>query len=45
MVNEEDCFVPTPENTNTFEATVKVEKPKILKAARLKVARVYRERT
>ena len=45
MVNEEDCFVPTPENTNTYEATVRVENPKILKAARLKVARVFRENT
>ena len=32
--NEEDCFVPTQENTTTFEATAWVEKPKILKAAR-----------
>ena len=45
MINEEDCFVPTPDNTNTYEATVRVEKPKILKTARQKVARVFREKT
>ena len=44
MVTQEECFVPTHENTNTYEATVRVEKPNILKTAKQKVALLYRKR-
>ena len=41
MQEEEECFIPTPENTNTFAQTVRVEKPKILKVAKKKVASMF----
>ena len=31
---EENCFIPTASNCSTVEATLKIEKPKILKAGR-----------
>ena len=43
MTEEEECFIPTLENTSTFEATVRVEKSKILKVAKEKVGRLYRK--
>ena len=42
MVSQDDCFISTPENTNSYEETVTVEKPKILKTAKQKVAFLYR---
>ena len=42
MTEEEQCFIPTPENTSTFEATVRVEKKKIMKAAKEKVSCIFR---
>ena len=44
MRQEEQCFIPTTDNTDTFEATVRVEMPKVKKVASLKVAQVYREK-
>ena len=40
---EEECFIPTEDNTNIFRATVRVEMPKIKKVAKQKVAQLYRE--
>ena len=45
MKEEEECFIPTPENTNTFQATARVEKPKILVAAKKKVSEIYKRRS
>lgn len=44
MGTEQDCFIPTEQNTDTFEATLRVEMPKIKKAAKLKVAQLYRDK-
>ena len=41
---EEQCLIPTPENTATYEATMKVEKPKIMKAAKDKVNQIFRDK-
>ena len=41
MREEEDCFIPTQDNTDTFEATMRVEMHKIKKVARQKVAKIY----
>ena len=40
MREEEDCFIPTELNTDSFEATMRVEMPKIKKVANQKVARI-----
>ena len=45
MKEETQCFIPTPENTNTFQATARVEKPKILVEAKKKVSEIYRRRS
>ena len=44
MREEEDCNIPTGQNTETFEATDRVEMPMIQKVAKLKVDRIYREK-
>ena len=44
MENKEVCFIPTPDNCSTYEATVRVEKPKVLKAAKAKVGKIYEKR-
>ena len=41
MQEEEEYFMPTPENTITFAQTVRVEKPKIMKVAKKKVAAMF----
>jgi hypothetical protein len=41
---EDKCFIPTPTNCATYEATLRVEKPKILKAAKAKVAQLFRRK-
>ena len=41
---EDECFIPTPTNCATYEATLRVEKPKILKAAKAKVAQLFRRK-
>ena len=40
MKEDNECRIPTPENCSTFAVTVRVEKPKILKAAKEKVAKI-----
>ena len=45
MKAETDCFIPTPENTNTFEATARVEKPKIMKVAKKKVCETFKRKS
>ena len=45
MQNETECFIPTPENTNTFAATVRVEKPKIMAVAKKKVCETFKRRS
>ena len=42
MQEEEECFIPTPENTNTYAQTVRVEKPNILSIAKKKVANIFK---
>ena len=44
MREEQDCFIPTLENTNMYEATVRVKLPAIKKVAKQKVAQIYREK-
>ena len=44
MEAEDECFIPTPSNCSTYEATLRVEKPKILKAAKAKVGRIFRRK-
>ena len=44
MQEEVECFIPTPENTNTFNQTVRVEKPKSLKVAKRKVSELFRKK-
>ena len=44
MREEENCNIPTRQNTETFEATDRVEMPMIQKVAKLKVDRIYREK-
>ena len=44
MGREEDCFIPTPDNCATFQATIRVERPKILKAAKAKVVDIYKQK-
>ena len=41
MREEDQCFIPIPENTTTYEAPMKVEKPKIMKAAKEKVKQIF----
>ena len=41
---EDECFIPTPANCTTYEATIRVEKPKILKAAKAKVRQLFRRK-
>ena len=41
---DELCFIPSKENTSTFEATVRIELPKIKKVASQKVSQVFRKR-
>ena len=41
MKEEDDCTIPTPENCATFPVTVRVEKPKIMKVAKGKVAKIF----
>ena len=41
MEEEDDCTIPTPENCATFHVTVRVEKPKIMKVAKGKVAKLF----
>ena len=41
---EDDCFIPTPSNCSSYEATIRVEKPKILKAAKAKVGQIFRRK-
>ena len=41
---DDSCFIPTPTNCSSFEATVKVEKLKILKCAKAKVGEMYQKR-
>ena len=43
MKEGNECRIPTPENCATFAVTVRVEKPRILKAAKEKVAKIYEE--
>ena len=43
MKEGNECRIPTPENCATFAVTVRVEKPLILKAAKVKVAKIYEE--
>ena len=43
MKEDNECRIPTPENCSTFAVTVRVEKPKILKAAKEKVAKIYKK--
>ena len=45
MKDETECFIPTPENTNTFAATVRVEKPKIMAAAKKKVSDKFKKKS
>ena len=45
MTEEDGCTIPTPENCSTFSATVRVEKPKIMKVAKEKVAAIYSKRS
>ena len=42
---EEICFIPTASNCSTFEATLKIEKPKILKAGKAKVGQLFQRKT
>ena len=44
MATEEDCLIPTPDNCATFQATIRVERPKILKAAKAKVVDIYKKK-
>ena len=44
MQEEDECFIPTPENTNTFTQTIRVKKPKILKVAKQKVTEIFQKK-
>ena len=44
MREGQDCFSPNLENTDTVEATVRVELPNIKNVAKQKVAKVYWEK-
>ena len=44
LEEEDTCFIPTPDNCSNFEATVRVEKPKILKSAKAKVGQLYKKK-
>ena len=41
MKEEGDCTIPSPESCATFPVTVRVEKPKIMKVAKGKVAKIF----
>ena len=45
MREEQECFIPTIENTDTFEATVRVELPGIKKVAKQNVAKLFKEKS
>ena len=45
MKGEEECFIPTPDNTNTFTQTVRVEKAKIMITAKKKVADIFKNKS
>ena len=45
MKEGDECTIPTPENCRTFAATVRIEKPKIMKIAKDKVAKVFAKRS
>ena len=45
MKGEEECFIPTPDNTNTFTQTVRVEKAKIMSIAKKKVTNIFKKKS
>ena len=45
MREEHECFIPTEENTDTLEATVRMELPGIKKVAKQKVAKLFKEKS
>ena len=44
MREEDNCFIPTPENTSTYKVTLKIKKPKIMKAAKEKIKGIFRKK-
>ena len=42
MREEQECFIPTADNTDTFEVRVRVELPAIKKVAKQKVAKLFK---
>ena len=41
MTEEDECTFPTPENCATFPVTVRIEKPKIMRVAKERVAKIF----
>ena len=44
MVKEEECFIPTKENTITFPQTVRAKMAKVLTAAKKKVMDILKNK-
>ena len=45
MKEGDECTIPTPENCANFAVTVRIEKPKIMKIGKEKVAKVFAKRS
>ena len=45
MTSGEECTIPTPENCANFAVTVRVEKPKVMKIGKQKVAAIYKRQS
>ena len=41
LTEEDECTFPTPENCATFPVTVRIEKPKIMRVAKERVAKIF----